>query len=69
MRPKGPGSPSALQLVGWGATLAAAVLVPMVIGGVIDGAMGTGPAFLLLGLLLGVVAAVSAAYWRFKRYL
>ena len=50
-------------------TLAAAVLVPMVIGGVLDGAMGTGPAFLLLGLLFGVVAAVAAAYVRFRRYL
>ncbi len=69
MRPKGPGSPSALQLAGWGVTLAATVLVPMVIGGVLDGAMGTGPAFLLLGLLFGVAASVGAAYVRFKRYL
>ena len=69
MRPEGPETPSGAELVGFGVFLATAVVVPMVMGGVLDAVLRTGPAFLLLGLLVGIVAAVGAAYTRFKRYL
>jgi F0F1-type ATP synthase assembly protein I len=56
-------------MVGLGVFLAAAVVVPMVVGGLLDAAFKTGPAFLLLGLLVGIAAAVGGAYMRVKRFL
>jgi F0F1-type ATP synthase assembly protein I len=55
--------------VGLGATLAGAVIVPMLIGLGIDSVAHTGPLFFLLGLALGVLGGIFAAYTRFKRYL
>jgi F0F1-type ATP synthase assembly protein I len=49
--------------------LAAAVVVPLVLGLVIDSAAHSGPTFFFIGLFLGVVAAVATVYTRFKRYL
>ena len=49
--------------------LAAAVVVPLVLGLVIDSAMHSAPIFFFIGLLLGVVAAIAIVYTRFKRYL
>ena len=49
--------------------LAAAVVVPLVLGLVIDSATHSGPIFFFIGLLLGVVAAIATVYTRFKRYL
>jgi F0F1-type ATP synthase assembly protein I len=49
--------------------LAAAVVVPLVLGVVIDNALRSGPIFVLIGLCLGVIAAVAVGYTRFKRFL
>jgi F0F1-type ATP synthase assembly protein I len=49
--------------------LAAAVVVPLVLGLAIDSAAHSGPTFFFIGLFLGVVAAVATVYTRFKRYL
>jgi len=62
-------TPTGSELVGLGATLAGAVIVPMLIGLGIDSVAHTGPLFFLLGLALGVLGGIFAAYTRFKRYL
>jgi len=61
--------PSGSELVGLGAMLAGAVIVPMLIGLGIDALARTGPLFFLLGLAVGVLGGIFAAYTRFKRYL
>jgi F0F1-type ATP synthase assembly protein I len=50
------------DLVGLGGMLAGAVVVGMVVGLLLDDAAGTSPAFTLLGIALGIVAA-GAAFW------
>jgi F0F1-type ATP synthase assembly protein I len=74
MSPVGDGgsagqSPSGLELLGLAVQLAAAVVVPLVLGLVIDSATHRGPTFFFIGLFLGVVAAIATVYTRFKRYL
>jgi len=74
MSPVGDGSsagqgPSGMELLGMAVLLAAAVVVPLVLGLVIDSATHSGPIFFFIGLLLGVVAAIATVYTRFKRYL
>lgn len=61
--------PSGMELLGLAVLLAAAVVVPLVLGLVIDSAAHSAPTFLFIGLFLGVVAAVATVYTRFKRYL
>jgi F0F1-type ATP synthase assembly protein I len=70
MSPKGAEDPSGFELIGLGVFLAASVVVPLVGGLSLDAALHTGPLFFLLGLLVGIVAAVSVVYTRFvRRYL
>lgn len=69
MRPAGPAGPSGTELASLGAMAAGAVIVPLLVGLLIDSAAHTGPIFLLIGLALGVVGAVAAVYVRFKQYL
>jgi len=52
-----------------GVLVAAAVIVPLVAGMALDGALRTGPGFLFGGLAVGIVAAGVTVYTRFKRYL
>ena len=61
--------PSGTELLGLAVLLAAAVVVPLVIGIVIDSAAHTAPVFILVGLFLGVIAAAATIYSRLKRYL
>ena len=50
--------------------LAAAVIVPLILGSILDRAVGTGPLFLLVGLVVGIAAAVAVVYTRYvKRFL
>ena len=58
-----------MELLGLAVLLAAAVVVPLVIGLVIDQVAHSAPTFLFIGLLLGVIGAVATVYTRFKRYL
>jgi F0F1-type ATP synthase assembly protein I len=69
MRPGGREAPSGSELVGLSVLLAAAVVVPLLIGLALDAALGTGPGFLFGGLAVGIVAAGVTVYTRFKRYL
>ena len=47
--------------------LAAAFVVPMVLGVVLDGALRTSPLFLFVGLAVGILAAVAVVYARYVR--
>lgn len=58
-----------MEFLGLSVFLAAAVVVPLVLGLVIDGIAHSAPMFLFIGLFLGVIAAVATFYTRFKRYL
>ncbi|MDR0359144.1 MAG: AtpZ/AtpI family protein [bacterium] len=66
----GSGAPSGGDLLGLGVFLAVAVIVPLILGTVLDRALGTGPLFLLVGLVVGIAAAVAVVYTRYvKRFL
>jgi F0F1-type ATP synthase assembly protein I len=68
-RPSSSG-PSGSELAGLGMALAAAVVLPMVLGYVVDGALHTSPLFVFVGLALGIIAAVALVYTRYvKRYM
>lgn len=68
--PAGGGtSPSGTELAGLAAYIAAAVVVPLILGLRADAAFGTTPLGFMAGLLLGIVAALVGVYTRIKRYL
>ena len=55
--------------MGLGALLAGAVVAPIVLGIVLDGALHTSPLFLLAGLVVGILADIWVVYTRYvKRY-
>ena len=60
--------PSGIELAGLGLGLALAVLVPLVVGLALDGKFNLGGLGVILGLLLGIFAAVAVVYVRFKSY-
>jgi F0F1-type ATP synthase assembly protein I len=59
--------PSGTELMGLGVFLAAAFVVPMLLGVVLDGALRTSPLFLFVGLAVGILAAVAVVYARYVR--
>lgn len=65
-RPSSTG-PTGAELAGLGMALAAAVVVPMVLGYVADGALRTSPLFVFIGLAAGIIAAVALVYVRYVR--
>jgi len=65
-RPTSTG-PSGAELAGLGMALAAAVVVPMFLGFMLDGALHTSPLFLFVGLAVGIIAAVALVYTRYVR--
>ncbi len=69
MSPAGGQSPNGRELLGLGTFLAGAVVIPLVAGVLLDGALKTGPVFTLVGLAVGVIGAVAGGYVRFRRYL
>jgi F0F1-type ATP synthase assembly protein I len=62
-------SPGGRELLGLGAAIAGAMIVPLVAGILLDGALRTGPVFLFIGVAVGIVAAVATAFVRIRRYL
>ena len=61
--------PSGTELMGLGALLAGAVVAPILLGIVLDGALRTSPVFLFAGLVVGIIASVVVVYVRYvKRY-
>ena len=52
----------ARDLIGLGGALVAAVVGGLVVGLVLDNALGTSPAFVLVGIAVGIVAG-GVAFW------
>lgn len=69
MAPEGGQSPGGGELLGLGAAIAGAMIVPLVAGALIDGAFRTGPIFLVVGVAVGIVGASATAIMRIRRYL
>lgn len=61
--------PSAMAFVGMGTTIAGCVALGVVIGILGDDRFHTGPILLLVGLALGIVAAVGSVISQIRRYL
>jgi len=61
--------PSGAELAGLGVLLAAVVILPLLIGAVIDGVAHTAPLLLFAGLVIGIIAGGVVVYTRFKPYL
>ena len=69
MAPSRSPGPTGAELMGLGAALAVAVVAPIVLGIVLDGALRTSPLFLFAGLVAGILASVWIVYTRYvKRY-
>ena len=56
-------------LLGMGAVVAAELVSGLALGWLVDRLAGTTPVFLLVGVLLGIVAAVSYTVVEFRKYL
>ncbi len=65
MRPASQG-PTGADLAGVGLYFAAAVLIPIVIGALLDGRLHTGPWFVLVGLFVGLAAGAAAVWMKVK---
>jgi hypothetical protein len=61
--------PGPLAFVGMGSTVAGCVAVGVVLGIVVDDRLHSSPAFLVVGLVLGVVAAVVTVTTQVRRFL
>jgi ATP synthase protein I len=57
------------ELLGMGAVIAAELVAGLGLGWLVDTLAGTTPIFLLIGLLLGIAAAVSYTVVEFRKYL
>ena len=60
---------SVLGLIGIGSYLAAAIVVPTVIGHLLDNRFDTEPAFTLVFLLVGLMAGLLGAYRQLRDFL
>lgn len=68
MKPGAANGPTGFELMGLGAALAGALLVPLLLGIVASALLGS-PLWVFLGLFVGICAAGYALYKRFKQYL
>jgi F0F1-type ATP synthase assembly protein I len=57
-----------MELAGLSVMLAAAVVIPLLLGIAVDGALKSSPWFLFGGLGVGIVAASATVYFRLKRF-
>lgn len=67
--PDEPIRAGAASLLGTGMVIALCLVIGLGLGWAVDAAVGTTPVFLLLGLLLGVVAAACYTVVSFRRQL
>jgi F0F1-type ATP synthase assembly protein I len=67
MRPTSTG-PSGADMAGVGLYFAAAVLIPIVIGAVLDSRFHTGPVLVLIGLFVGLAAGGAAVWLKVKEF-
>jgi F0F1-type ATP synthase assembly protein I len=56
-------------LLGMGAVVAAQLVAGFLLGWLVDSLAGTTPVFILVGLLLGIIGAVSYTVVEFRKYL
>lgn len=56
-------------LLGMGAVIAAELVAGLGLGWLVDSLAGTTPIFLLIGVLLGIAAAISYTVVEFRKYL
>ena len=61
--------PGAVEFLTLGLTLAVTILVGGALGYLVDRWLGTSPVFTLIGLVLGITAAVLTAVSRVRKYL
>lgn len=65
-----PGEPLGWStLLGMGAVIAAQLVAGLALGWLVDTLADTAPVFLLVGLLLGIVGAISYTVVEFRKYL
>ena len=68
-----PGNPDRTlgwsELVGMGAVIAAELVAGLALGWLVDSLADTGPVFLLVGLFLGMAAAVIYTIVEFRKFL
>jgi F0F1-type ATP synthase assembly protein I len=68
-----PGNPDRTlgwsELVGMGAVIAAQLVAGLALGWLVDSLADTGPVFLLVGLFLGIAAAVIYTIVAFRKFL
>lgn len=62
-------SPSVFTLVGMGVSIALCIAVGLALGVWLDDVTHLSPLFSLLGLLVGIVFAVTTAYVQIKKFL
>jgi hypothetical protein len=56
-------------LLGMGAVIAAVLVICGIVGWLVDLLLGTGPVFLLLGVLVGIIGASAYTISQFRRYM
>jgi len=67
MRPTNQG-PSGADMAGIGIYLAAAVLLPILGGVLLDGVFRTSPVFVLVGLFVGLAAGAAAVWLKVREF-
>lgn len=68
MRPR-PATPSGGELAGLGVAIALTLLLPLAAGVGVDALLHSSPVGFLIGLLLGIIAAIAFVVMQFRRYL
>jgi F0F1-type ATP synthase assembly protein I len=63
------GSPGLSDLLGMGAVIGAQMAAGFLLGWLVDSLAGTTPIFMLVGVLLGIVGAISYTVSQFRKYL
>lgn len=64
----GSGSSSGIELLGLGAFIAAALVLPLLGGLKLDDVLHSSPLGLVLGLVIGIVASCGGVYVRYRKY-
>jgi F0F1-type ATP synthase assembly protein I len=62
-------APGAVEFLTLGLTLAVTIVVCGALGYLVDRWLGTSPIFTLVGVVLGIAAAVATAITRIRKYL
>lgn len=62
-------SPSPAELIGLGSTIVVLVVGFTILGFFADSRLHTSPAFVFVGLAIGIVTACAVAYSQFRKFL